>query len=72
MKGYPWISGSEEGMKMRGLLLQLLGVLESQGWTLYARVDHSEGSGGEGVGETDSWYVVREVGWVEGMRVWHR
>lgn len=70
INGYPWNASGEGTMITRFLLLNLLEVLEANGWSLYANIDHSEGS--KDVGETDSWYCVRDKAWVPGMAVYHR
>ena len=57
-------------MTTRLLLLKLLETLESRGWSVYASIDQSTAS--ENRSETDSWYIVREKGWVEGSAVFHR
>ncbi|KAE8441805.1 hypothetical protein EG329_004258 [Mollisiaceae sp. DMI_Dod_QoI] len=71
IKGYPWRASGEETMTTRLLLLKMLECLESHGWSLYASVDQSTGSG-EGSSETDSWYCVKDRNWVEGAAVFHR
>lgn len=69
--GTPWRASGEETMVTRGLMLGLLQVLEGEGWSLYASFDQSM-SPGDHVSETDSWYCVREKGWVKGSTVFHR
>lgn len=70
INGYPWHASGESTMVTRYLLLKLLEVLEANGWSLYANIDQSTGS--EHVGETDSWYCVRDKNWIPGMAVYHR
>ncbi|TVY34725.1 hypothetical protein LSUB1_G005023 [Lachnellula subtilissima] len=70
MYGWPWHATGEETMTTRLLLLKLLETLESRGWSVYASIDQSTGT--EDRSETDSWYVVKERGWVEGSAVFHR
>lgn len=71
INGYPWRATGEETMSTRLLLLKMLECLERYGWSLYASVDQSTGSG-EHSSETDSWYCVRDRNWVEGAAVFHR
>lgn len=70
INGYPWHASGEATMVTRYLLLKFLEVLEANGWSLYANIDHSEGT--KDVGETDSWYCVRDKTWIPGMAVYHR
>ncbi|TVY94168.1 hypothetical protein LAWI1_G001361, partial [Lachnellula willkommii] len=70
MYGWPWHAIGEETMTTRLLLLKLLETLESRGWSVYASIDQSTGT--KNISETDSWYVVKERGWVEGSAVFHR
>lgn len=68
--GYPWRETGEETMVTRLLVLKILETLEKQGWSLYASIDQNQGS--EGSSETDSWFCVRQKGWVPGSSVFHR
>jgi hypothetical protein len=70
LHGYPWRPTGEETMQTRILVIRMLETLEREGWSLYASVDQNEGS--EKSGETDSWYCVKEKGWVPGKAVFHR
>jgi hypothetical protein len=70
LNGYPWLATGEETMTTRLLILNMVGTLESHGWTLYASLDQS--TAGEKTSETDSWYCVRDKNWVPGMAVFHR
>ncbi|KAH8819135.1 hypothetical protein F5884DRAFT_3826 [Xylogone sp. PMI_703] len=70
IKGYPWLATGEETMSTRLLVLKMLETLEQHGWSLYASIDQNEAS--EDSSETDSWYCVRQKGWVEGSAVFHR
>ncbi len=71
LNGYPWWATGEETMSTRMLLMKMLECLESFGWSLYASVDQNTGSG-DNSSETDTWYCVRERGWVSGSAVFHR
>ena len=53
LHGYPWSAGGKETMRVRGLLLTMLGILEEEGWIVYASIDQSM-SGGENTSETDT------------------
>ncbi|OAG06979.1 uncharacterized protein CC84DRAFT_1258198 [Paraphaeosphaeria sporulosa] len=56
-------------LKTRMMFLDLLGVVEESGWTLYASVEQNMRGDGEGM--TDTWYCCRPVGWAEGNPVYH-
>lgn len=71
LNGYPWNASGEETMRTRMLLLRMLECLENSGWSLYASIDQNTGSS-ENSSETDTWYCVRERGWVPGSAVFHR
>jgi hypothetical protein len=51
--GYPWSAGGKETMRVRELLLSMLGALEEEGWTVYASIDQSM-SGSNSSSETDT------------------
>ncbi|KAL2060337.1 hypothetical protein VTL71DRAFT_9732 [Oculimacula yallundae] len=71
INGYPWLASGEETMRTRLLLMRMLECLECSGWSLYASIDQSSASGND-TSETDTWYCVRERGWVPGSAVFHR
>jgi hypothetical protein len=52
LSGRAWWAQGTETMAVRQLLLTLLEVLETEGWTVYASVDQKNGS--ENVTETDT------------------
>lgn len=52
--GYPWAAGGKETMRVRELLLTILGALEEEGWTVYARIDQSASGGSQNTSETDT------------------
>lgn len=68
--GNPWWATGEETVKTRELVLKMLEVLEMYGWSLYASIDQNQA--GEHSSETDSWFCVRDKGWVMGSSVFHR
>lgn len=70
LHGTPWWASGEETMMTRMLVLKMLETLERQGWSLYASIDQNQS--GDNVSETDSWFCVREKGWVPGSSVFHR
>jgi hypothetical protein len=43
LEGSPWLVAGVEMMKTRDLLLALMGVLEHEGWTVYASIDRTNG-----------------------------
>ncbi|KAH6704081.1 hypothetical protein BKA61DRAFT_182218 [Leptodontidium sp. MPI-SDFR-AT-0119] len=71
INGYPWWATGEETMSTRLLLMRMLECLEGFGWSLYASIDQNTSSGND-TSETDTWYCVREKGWVPGSAVFHR
>lgn len=66
IRGYSWTATGSETMATRMLLLNCLGTLESHGWCLYASIDQNTGSEGR---DLDTWYCIRQKGWVSGMEV---
>ncbi|RFU27359.1 hypothetical protein B7463_g8987, partial [Scytalidium lignicola] len=70
IRGFPWLATGEETMRTRLLVLKMLETLEENGWSLYASIDQNEGS--DSSSEADSWFCVRENGWVQGNAVFHR
>ncbi|KAF2107333.1 hypothetical protein BDV96DRAFT_589571 [Lophiotrema nucula] len=71
IQGMGWGQYSAEGVKIRGLVLDILDVFEEEGWTIYASVDQKVGGEGSGGGDTDTWHCCRPKGWVPGMPVYH-
>jgi hypothetical protein len=69
LAGLGWGSVHAEQVKIKLALLDMLGVMEEEGWTVYASVDQKVG--GEREGDTDSWYCCRPMGWVKGAPVYH-
>lgn len=53
LHGYPWSAGGKETMRVRELLLTMLGTLEEVGWIVYASIDQSM-SGGQYTSSTDT------------------
>jgi hypothetical protein len=52
--GYPWVAGGKDTMRVRELLLTMLGALEEEGWTVYASIDQSASGGNQHTSETDT------------------
>lgn len=52
--GYPWAAGGKETMRVRELLLTMLGVLEEEGWMVYASIDQSASGGSQNASETET------------------
>ena len=50
--GFPWTSGETKGMLVESLLLILLEILATEGWTVYASV--SQQNGHKTITETDT------------------
>ncbi|KAF2002479.1 hypothetical protein P154DRAFT_462494, partial [Amniculicola lignicola CBS 123094] len=69
LAGTPWMADGTETMRVRGLLLVFLEVLEGEGWTVYASVDQK--NGGDKSSETDTWHCCRPKGWTRGAPVYH-
>lgn len=67
--GRPWYASGTEAVTSRVILLQLLEVLESFGYSLYASIDQKDSTDSM---EADELYVQRAKGWAPGMPVWHR
>jgi hypothetical protein len=63
LRGNPWDPKRSEVGAVRMNLLDLLELLESQGWSLYASVNHKR---------IDGWYCNRVKGWVPGSPTLHR
>ncbi|KAH6642689.1 hypothetical protein C7974DRAFT_351536 [Boeremia exigua] len=70
--GYPWSAGGKETMRVREMLLTILGTLEEDGWTVYASIDQSAAAGSQNKSETDTWHCCRPRGWVKGAPVYFR
>ncbi|THU83099.1 hypothetical protein K435DRAFT_724898 [Dendrothele bispora CBS 962.96] len=71
-RGYPWYtSKGSEVIGTRMMLLQMLEVLENNGFTLYLSIDQSTGASSETTSDTDSWYCRRLKTWKKGEPVYH-
>lgn len=71
LKGWPWHSGhSDEVIKARRLLLRLVALLESHGFTVYASIDQKADLDSD-KGETDTWHCCRPKDWEMGAPVYH-
>lgn len=68
-KGYPFHSDSMDGRK---ILLGLLSVLDTQGWSVYATVDQKARGATSASDDTDTWHCCRSLTWTPGMPVYHR
>ncbi|KAJ4403013.1 hypothetical protein N0V91_006759 [Didymella pomorum] len=69
--GYRWATGGKETMRVRELLLTMLGVLEEEGWTVYASIDQNASGGDQNTSETDTWHLCRPKGWTPGHPVYY-
>ncbi|KAL4255222.1 hypothetical protein AB1N83_012552 [Pleurotus pulmonarius] len=71
-KGWPWYAMGGDTVATRVLLLRILALLESFGFSLYASIDQSIGAGGDATtSETDTWYCCRQLSWTPGAPVFH-
>lgn len=52
LHGYPWAASGKETMRVRELILTMLGMFEEEGWSVYASIDQSIGS--QNNSETDT------------------
>lgn len=68
MHGLPWIEMNAHAVDTQVMLLSLVQVLESYGWSLYVAARLGTSDGGTG---SDSWFCVRDAGWWEGAPVYH-
>ncbi|KAH8909742.1 hypothetical protein BR93DRAFT_415988 [Coniochaeta sp. PMI_546] len=64
LKGYPWSAMGEKTVKVERLLLAVVETLDRFGWRSYATVRQRSDS--DDVRKADTWYFVREEGWVDG------
>jgi len=69
LSGTPWYANGTATMEVRAMLLVLLEILESEGWTVYASVDQKNGTDKQT--ETDTWHCCRPKGWERGAPVYH-
>ncbi|PVH68059.1 hypothetical protein DL98DRAFT_522979 [Cadophora sp. DSE1049] len=67
----PWWATGEETLSTRALLMKMLECLEGFGWSLYASVNQNTNLS-ENHNDADTWYCVKEKGWVAGNAVFHR
>jgi len=67
--GQPWWATGAESMHARRILIVLLELLETFGFTVYASIDQKQGTNESG--ETDTWHCCRPIGWQPGMPVFH-
>lgn len=58
LKGWPWCSRGDASVRMRGLLLRLLELMDGHGWRLYTAILQRAGT--DDYRMTDTWYFVRE------------
>lgn len=61
LQGYPWASMGGETMRMRGMLLQLMNILNQHGWTVYGSIDQkAQVASDSGVTKVpDTWQCCR-------------
>jgi hypothetical protein len=64
LKGYPWSAMGEKTVKVERLLLAVVEMLDRFGWRSYATVRQRSDS--DDVRKADTWYFVREDGWIPG------
>ncbi|OIW33377.1 hypothetical protein CONLIGDRAFT_570038, partial [Coniochaeta ligniaria NRRL 30616] len=64
LKGYPWSATGQKTVKVQRLLLAVVETLDRFGWRSYATVRQRSGSDDDR--KADTWYFVREEGWVLG------
>jgi len=69
LSGMLWGLMSNEMMKTREMLLDMLECFEECGWTVYASIDQKVGSQQEG--ETDTWHCCKPLNWKSGAPVYH-
>jgi hypothetical protein len=62
VKGYPWLAQGKETVMVERLILAVVETLDRFGWRSYATVRQ----GGYSEENQDTWYFVREEGWVPG------
>ncbi|KAI1344815.1 hypothetical protein F5Y15DRAFT_363703 [Xylariaceae sp. FL0016] len=68
LNGYPWAATGMDTMHARVLVLDMLGVMDAHGWTVYASVDQKAQPGGDNpTGDTDTWHCRRVKGWQPGL-----
>jgi hypothetical protein len=60
LKGWPWRSRSESGVKLRIMLMRLFEALEGHRWKLYTACVMRSGTDSERC--LDTWFFVRELG----------
>lgn len=71
LMGYPWRAHGEDTMRARLLILQMVELLETHGWSLYASIDQKSSTSDSSYGETDVWYCIKSADWVPGSIVLH-
>ena len=69
--GYPWRAWGEETVQMRIMLITLLEVLETHGYSLYTSLAIDAGPGGEHSSSCDAWVCCRDMNWQPGIPVYH-
>lgn len=70
-RGCPWRANGEDTVQQRMVLIALLDVLETYGWSLYTSVQLDPGPEGEQYSGADAWICQKEEGWEEGLPVYH-
>lgn len=64
LKGFPWSARDEKAAKVELLLLAVVETLDRFGWRSYATV--RQRSDTDEARKQDTWYFVREEGWIPG------
>ena len=69
--GYPWRASGEETVQMRIMLITLLEVLETHGYSLYTSVAIDAGPASDHSSSCDAWVCCRDMSWQPGTPVYH-
>ncbi|KAM5472041.1 hypothetical protein MferCBS49748_001489 [Microsporum ferrugineum] len=72
LHGNPWRAVGTKTVQTRVILLAVMDVLEQQGFSLYATINHnSRRSKDSSTAEADTWYCNRRLDWKPGEFVYH-
>ncbi|KAK2880130.1 hypothetical protein FQN49_000544 [Arthroderma sp. PD_2] len=72
LHGSPWRATGTKTVQTRVILLTIMDVLEQQGFSLYAAINHnSRRSKDSSNAEADTWYCNRVLDWKPGQFVYH-
>ena len=67
LNGWLWSPAGEATVTTRLILLKVLEVLETHGYTLYCSIDTDAGA----VKAPDAWYCCRDLDWQPGRPIYH-